>query len=57
MQLHEKSVFLLFRPHCVRFEAPFLIEYSNKHPLSYEIPRSMITLSIFSAVTAIGSIL
>ena len=23
----------------VRFEAPFLIEYSNKHPLSYEIPR------------------
>lgn len=39
MQLHEKSVFLLFRPHCARFEAPFLIEYSNKHPLSYEIPR------------------
>ena len=39
MKQKEKSVFLLFRPHCVRFEAPFLIEYSNKHPLSYEIPR------------------
>lgn len=47
MQLHEKSVFLLFRPHCVRFEAPFLIEYSNKHPLSYEIPVNDHLIHIF----------
>lgn len=39
MQLHKEPVSLLFRSHCVRFEAPFLIEYSNRHPLSYEIPR------------------